>query len=76
MEQFFLVHVYLYNKNKGWNVQAVTTQELSNCQVEENPTGQIGSLKMKINKKLFAKSNSPADKILSFPRISFTILHI
>ena len=59
MEQSVLVSVSLQNKNKSLNTQAITKQERSKYQAEQNPTYQIDSLKKeKENKKLFAKADT------------------
>ena len=41
-------------------------------QLSQNPTYEVDSLKKEINKKLFLKADSLADKILSCPRIKLS----
>ena len=68
MEHVVLVPASVYN-NKCLNTQTVRKKELPKYQAEQYRTYQIDSLKMEINKKLFAKADSLVDKILSCPRI-------
>ena len=70
MEQFVLVPASVYNKNLI-NL-LVIKEELPMYQPSQNPTFRIDSLKKEINKKLFSKANSFADKILSCPRIKLS----
>ena len=66
MEQFVLVPASVYNKS----AQSVTKQELPNYKAEQPPTYQIDSLNL--NKKLFGKSDTLIDKILSCSRIKLS----
>ena len=66
MEQFLLIPASVYNKSLI--TQSVTKQELPNYQPPQNPTYQVGSLNLEINKKLFSKADSLVDKFLSCPR--------
>ena len=70
MDQFVLVPASVYNKSLV--TQSVTKQELPKYQPSQNCTYQIDSLKKEINKKLFSKADSLADKILSCPRIKLS----
>ena len=70
MDQFFLVPASVYNKS--FVIQSVTKQEFPKYQPSQNPTCQTDSLKKEINKKLFSKADSLADKILSCPRINLS----
>ena len=70
MEQFFLVPASVYNKSV--TTQSVTKQELPKYKAEQPPTYQIDSLKRDINKKLFGKTDTPIDKILSGSRIKLS----
>ena len=70
MDQFVLVPASVYNKSLI--TQSVTKQELPKYQPSQNPTYQIYSLKKEMNKKLFSKADSLADKILSRPRIKLS----
>ena len=70
MDQFVLVPASVYNKSLI--TQSVTKQELPKYQPSQNPTYQIDSLKKEMNKKLFSKSDSLVDKILSSPRIKLS----
>ena len=58
--------------NKSLITQSVTKQELPKYQLSQNPTYQIDSLKMEINKNLFSKADSLVDNILSCPRIKLS----
>ena len=66
MEQFVLVPASVYNKS----AQSVTKQELPKYKSEQPPTYQIDSLNL--NKKLFGKSDTLIDKVLSCPRIKLS----
>ena len=66
MEQFVLVPASVYNKS----AQSVTKQELPKYKAEQPPTYQIDSLNL--NKKLFGKSDTLIDKILSCSRIKLS----
>ena len=70
MEQFVLLPASVYNKSLI--TQSVTKQDLPKYQASQNPTYQVDSLKKEINKKLFSKADSLADKILSCPRIKLS----
>ena len=70
MDQFVLVPASVYNKSLI--THSVTKQELPKCQLLQNPTYQIDSLKKEINKKLFSRADSLVDKILSCPRIDLS----
>ena len=70
MEQFVLVPASVYSKSLV--TQSFTEQELPKYQPSQNPTYQFDSLKKEINKKLFSKAYSLADKILSCPRIKLS----
>ena len=70
MDQFVLVPASVYNKSLI--TQSVTKQELPKYQPSQNPTYQIDSLKKEINKKLFSKADSLADKYLSSPSIKLS----
>ena len=70
MDQFVLVPASVYNESLI--TQSVTKQKLPKYQPSQNPTYQIDSLKKEINKKLFSKADSLADKILSCPRIKLS----
>ena len=70
MEQFVLVPASVYNESLI--TQSVTKQELPKHQPSKNPTYQVDSLKKEINKKLFLKADSLADKIWSCPRIKLS----
>ena len=70
MDQFVLVPASVYNKSLI--TQSVTKQEPPKCQPSRNPTYHIDSLKKEINKKLFSKTDSLVDKILSCPRIKLS----
>ena len=74
MEQFVLVPVSV--DNKSLITQSVTKQELPKYQPSQKPTYQIDSLKKEMNKKLFSKTDSLVDKILSCPRIKLSNSHI
>ena len=63
MEKFVLVPASVYNKSV--TTQSVPKQKLPNSTSEQPPTYQIDSLERDINKKLFGKSDSLIDKILS-----------
>ena len=67
MEQFVLVPASVYNKRV--TTQYITKQELPKNKAEQPPTYQIDSLKRDINKKLFCKTDTLIDKILSCSRI-------
>ena len=69
-EQFVLVLASVNNKSSI--TQSVRKQKLPKCQPSQNPTNQVDSLKKEINKKLFSKANSLADKFLSCPRIKLS----
>ena len=66
MEQFVLVPASVYNKS----AQSVTKQELPKYKAEQPPTYQINSLNL--NKKLFGKTDTLIDKILSCSRIKLS----
>ena len=66
MEQFVLVPASVYNKS----AQSVTKQELPKYKTEQPPTYQIDSLNL--NKKLFGKSDTLIDKVLSCSRIKLS----
>ena len=66
MEQFVLVPASVYNKS----AQSVTKQELPKYKSEQPPTYQIDSLNL--NKKLFGKSDTLIDKVLSCSRIKLS----
>ena len=70
MDQFVLVPASMHNKSLI--TQSVTKQELPKYQLSQNPTYQIYSLKKEINRKLFPKTDSLVDKILSSPRIKLS----
>ena len=70
MDQFVLVLASVYNKSLI--TQSVTKQERPKYQPSQNATYQIGSIKNEINKKLFSKADSLADKTLSPPRIKLS----
>ena len=70
MEQCVLVPADVYN-NQCLNTQTVTKQ-IPNYPAEQKPTYKNGSLKKEINKKQFAKADSPIDNILSGPRIKLS----
>ena len=70
MDQFVLVPASVYNKS--FFTQSVTMQEFPNCQLSQNPTYQVDSLKKEINKKLFSEADSLVDKTLSCPRIKLS----
>ena len=69
-EQFVLVAASVYNKI--FITQSVTKREFPKYQPSQNSTYQVVSLKKEINKKLFPKADSLADKILSCPRIKLS----
>ena len=66
MEQFVLVPASVYNKS----AQSVTKRELPKYKSEQPPTYQIDSLNL--NKKLFGKSDTLIDKVLSCSRIKLS----
>ena len=66
MEQFVLVPASVYNKS----AQSVTKQELPKYKAEQPPTYQIDSLNL--NKKLFGKSDTLINKVLSCSRIKLS----
>ena len=66
MEQFVLVPASVYNKS----AQSVTKQELPKYKAEQPHTYQIDSLNL--NKKLFGKSDTLIDKVLSCSRIKLS----
>ena len=66
MEQFVLVPASVYNKS----AQFVTKQELPKYKAEQPPTYQVVSLNL--NKKLFGKSDTLIDKVLSCSRIKLS----
>ena len=66
MEQFVLVPASVYNRS----AQSVTKQELPKYKAEQLPTYQSDSLNL--NKKLFGKSDTLIDKILSCSRIQLS----
>ena len=66
MEQFVLVPASVYNKS----AQSVTKQELPKYKAEQPPTYQIDSLNL--NKKMFGKSDTLIDKVLSCSRIKLS----
>ena len=68
MEQFVLVPTSVYNKTV--TTQSVTKQEIPKYKAEQPPTYQIGSLNL--TKKLFGKSDTLEDKILSCSRIKLS----
>ena len=70
MAQFVLVPASVYNKSV--TTQSVTKKELPKYRVEQPPTYQIDSLKRDINKKLFGKTDTLIDKILSCSRIKLS----
>ena len=70
MDQFVLVPASVYNESLI--TQSVTKQELPKYQPSQNPTYQIDSVKKEINKKLFSKTDTLVDKILSCPRIKLS----
>ena len=70
MEQFVLVPASVYNKSV--TTQSVTKQELPKYKAEQPPTYQIDSLKRDINKKLFGKTDTLIDKILSCSRFKLS----
>ena len=70
MEQLVFVLASVYNKSS--TTQSNTKQELPKYQPSQNPTYQIDALKKEINKKLFSKTDSLVDKILSCPRIKLS----
>ena len=74
MEQFVLVLAFVFNIYLI--TQSVTKQKLPKYQPSQKPTYQTDSLKKEINKKLFSKAGSLADKILSCPRIKLSISQI
>ena len=67
MEQFCLVPLSVYDKSM--TTQSATKQELPKYKPEQPPTYRIDSLKRSINKKLFGKTDTLMDKILSCSRI-------
>ena len=73
MDQFFLVLASVYNKS--FITQSLTKQQLPKYQPSKNRTYQIDSLKKDINKKLFSKTDSIVDKILSCPPIKLSKSH-
>ena len=70
MDQFVLVPASVYIKNLI--TQSITKQELPKYQLLQDPTYQVDSLKKEINRKLFSKTDSLVDKILSCPRIKLS----
>ena len=72
MEQFALVPASLYKSDENLKTLAVTKQELPKYPAEQNLRYQIDSLEKEINKKLFSKTDSLVDKILSSPRIKLS----
>ena len=70
MEQFVLVLASVYNKSV--TTQSVTKQELPKYNAEQPPTYQIDSLKRDINKKLFGRTATLIDKILSCSRFKLS----
>ena len=70
MEQFVLVPASVYNK--CLITQSVIKQKLPKYQPSQNPRYQIDSLRKEINKKLFYKTDSLVNKILSCPRIKLS----
>ena len=52
--------------------QSVTRQELPKYQPAQNPTYHIDSLKEELNIKLFSKTDSLVDKILSYQRVKLS----
>ena len=72
MEQFVLVPASVYKKSE--TTQSVTKQELSKNKTEQLSTYRIDSLKKDIIKKLFGKTDTLIDKILSCYRIKLSNL--
>ena len=70
MEQFVLVPASVYNKSL--TSQSVTKQKLPKYKAEQPPTYQIDPLKKDVNKKLFGKTDTLTDKILSYSRIKLS----
>ena len=70
MEQVVLVPASVYNKSV--TTQSVTKQQFLKCKAEQPPTYQIDFLKRDINKKLFGKTDTLIDKILSCSCIKFS----
>ena len=70
MDQFDLVPASVYNKSLF--AQAVKKQKLPKCQISQNPTYQIDSLKNEINKILCSKADTLVNKILFCPRIKLS----
>ena len=68
MEQFVLVPASVYNNSV--TTQSVTKQEFPKYKAEQPSTYQIDSLN--INKKLFGKTDTLIDKILSCSRIKLS----
>ena len=71
MEQFVLVPISVYNSNIK-KPTVVTKNELPRSKSEGKPTYQIECAKKDNNKNLFAKTDSPLDKVLSPPRIKLS----
>ena len=70
MEEFVLVPASVYKKSV--TTQCVRKQELPKYKAEQPPTYQIDSIKGDINKKLFGKTDTLIDKILSLSRIKLS----
>ena len=70
MQQFVLVPASVYDKTLF--TQSATKQELPKCKAGQPPTYQIDSLKRDINKKVFGKTDTLIEKILSFSRLKLS----
>ena len=70
MEQFVLVPASVCNKSV--TTQSFTKQELPKYIAEQPPTYQVDSINRDINKKLFGKTDTLTDKILSCSRIKLS----
>ena len=70
MEQFVLVPASVYNRSV--TTQSVTKQELPKYKAEQPSMYQIDSIKRDISEKLFGKTDSLIDKILSCSRIKLS----
>ena len=72
MEQFVLVHASVYNNNNSLNTPAVMKQDFPKYQAEQNLKYPTDSFTKEINKTLFAKADSPVDKMLFCPYIKLS----
>ena len=70
MEQFVLVPASVYNKSLI--SQLVTQQKIPKYQPCQSRTYQVDSLKEEVNKKVFSKTDTLVDQILSCPRIKLS----